>query len=338
MKLAARMEKLKARAKVACRCDWCLYALVDTLPSRQKSPAAEPATSLNIKCWWCGTVYRTPLSNDKHVREAQTIYGLRAEGDYYRKEKVYAAKAWHNGHMVIQWWRSGKMEEHERKSDARTNRQPQKLSRQQQAQAELKDRAEKFKARMKAEEQEKYGPATFKLVATIGEVNKFYFDPYRFGWCPGEVGKKMSPAEVVARRALYWGHVMEACEVVLWGKVLPETVKAMAECEVKIKACEDDRAAEAARKEEEKRQREEERQRRNEEYMARQRGEAYSAPAQPARASLDGPPQSPIQIPHIEIPPARIGLGAHRQINVAQSAARTQGRRPIFDDEPSQCW
>jgi hypothetical protein len=128
---------------------------------------------------------------------------------------------------------------------------------------ELKERAFSFIQRMHKIEEKEFAPHTFPLAAELQALEK----PDSFGWIPG-THKRMEHEEITARKVLYYARVLEACERVLWGKVLPETKDAMMELGTIIQRFEDDRAQKAREEEEEKARREAERERERLERLA----------------------------------------------------------------------
>jgi septal ring factor EnvC (AmiA/AmiB activator) len=78
----------------------------------------------------------------------------------------------------------------------------------------------------------------------------------------------MEYEETIAQKVLYHALVMEACERVLWGKVLPETDAAMAELKSTLKSIAGEREQKAREEEEKKAQQQAERERERLERLA----------------------------------------------------------------------
>lgn len=254
MKIDSRLSKLEQRAKVILRCDWCRYVLRDTPLSEEKKYADDPQSFLNIPCLYCGTEYCIDVSKyDEFERDAAVIHYGQERGAFYRDERAFAASEWNVHRITLKQWRAGDLnkEKVEARKKAKKERRYQqrfekkKEDRYTRERAELRERADSFLRRMYEEEAEEYGPATFPLADEVYGIE----EPDSLGWIPG-TDKEMEYEETIARKVLYSARVMEACERVLWGKVLPETEAAINELCSIIHKFEDERA-EKAREEEE---------------------------------------------------------------------------------------
>ncbi len=272
MKIDSRLSRLEQRAKRTLKCDWCRYALHDTPPSKRRKYDADPNSRISVFCPHCGTEYSVDVSGlDQYEREATILHYKREKGALYREEQVYAAIQWLLHSRLLKLWRSGDLdkEKAEARKKAKEQDRYQKVSekkkddRYTRERAELKGRAYRFIQRAQEKEEKEYAPHTFPLAAEVERIEK----PDSLEWIPGTY-KKMEYEEAVARRVLYNANVMESCESVLWGSVLPDTDAAITELKSTIQRVEDERAQKMREEEEEKARREAERERERLERLA----------------------------------------------------------------------
>ncbi len=309
--LDRKLTRLEATHKQILRCLWCRYALREiTSPSRRRYNA-RPGTLLPTKCWFCGTPYVVPLArDDEHYREAADLFYNSHPIKRYNDERVHAADLWlHMDFSHKEKYELAQREEAEKA--ARPVRQPayqpaEKLSpkerREKDKREETKRRALEFiKRKLEGLKRRANGPESFPLDKTIealeaGTVSAYSEQMYReaeeLGLEKLKTGFYHYQSEVITvKSCILKLKKREACEVVIWGAALPDTLEEIAYFEAlpPLIAAE---ALEKQREEKEKKAREDEaRKRQNEEYIARTRSQQNSnvqpAPAQPGNPALD---------------------------------------------------
>jgi hypothetical protein len=312
MRIDSQLAKLEQRAKRALRCAWCLYILHDIPPTEQKQYKADPQSHGSAKCPYCGTTFTVNLSGlDQYEREANMLCYLHEWGGQYRDERFYAAGVWMTHRRIIKGWQAGELSEE--KSEARQRRmqarrnEKNKGNRRARERAEVKERALSFLQRMNEKEEKEFAPHSFPLAAEIEAMK----EPDSFGFIPGTY-KKMVYDENVAHRMLYRVSVMEACERVLWGKVLPQTKAVKGELDAVIQRCEAERAQKEREAEEEKARRDAERE--------RERLERLAATVKPTNSQM----QPPVQ-------PSPVWLD-NGTIGSQQRGTQNRNRHPFEDD------
>jgi hypothetical protein len=299
MRLDAKLSKLEQKAKTTLRCDWCRFSLHDMSPSSQKAKESASADYMQAACSWCGSVYSVNLIGlSENQRTALKIFYMKNDGECYRDERVAAANDWFHASLVVAKWAGGKLEKEFERGEEKAKNQPsyyrqpkqKKKSRHAQAQAEIKDQAYKFLRKMALQEQKLHGPAKHTLHARIEALAHLQLD--LLGYAPKPFNhEKMTAKEKAVRTIIYKLSVMQLCEPVIWGKVLPDTAEALLLAEKLAKEFEEERERVKLEREETERQREEERQRQREEYLARTRSQQPAhvppVPGQPANSAHD---------------------------------------------------
>lgn len=293
--LARRLAKLETTHKQILRCPLCRYSLQDISPKRRKRYAAQPASALSTKCWHCGTQFIIPLRrSDEHYRQAADLHNNSHPIKHFTDERVHAADLW----LELSASQKDKYEQEQQEKTERAvkprvtrpalppARSPLTLKerKEKEAREELKqraiefihDRQEYFKRRARAPESfpldetikaldadrvHAYGEAIQKEAEALG------FEKY------GEAVSYYRSQTATIKNSILTLRKREACEVVIWGEALPDTVAEIAFFEALLPKIVDE-AVEKDRIEKEKKAREAaERERQHEEYLARKRGQ-----------------------------------------------------------------
>lgn len=271
MRLDSKLAKLERDAKATLRCAWCRFILVDTPPSQVKAVAANPLDYVPTVCAWCGNSYSLNLTGlTEHQREAVLIYYGKENGEIYTDKRVAAANTWFHASLVVASWKDGKLqkqfEREERKVTSHQTYQQQRAEeKRKQAlaakpQAKIKERAYAFYRKMAQREEKLYAPAKHNLQVEIDalahlQINSFGYapEPHKF--------VKMSAKEKAIRTVIYKASVMQVCEVVIWGKVLPVTAEIIKHAKNLAQSFVEERDHKQREKEEAERLRQEERER-----------------------------------------------------------------------------
>jgi hypothetical protein len=347
--LSRRLAKLESTHKRILRCPLCRYSLSDIPPKRRKRYAAEPASVLATKCWHCGTQYLIPLPrSDEHFRQAADLHYNSHPTKHFTDECVHAADSW----LELSSSQKAKYEKErekaaDRPAQPRVARSPLppvrgpltlKERKEKEAREELKQRAQEFiRARQEYFKRRADGPESFPLDETIKaldadrvhayskvvkqEIEALGFEKY------GEGVNHYRSQTVTIKNAILTLRKREACEVVIWGKALPDTVEEIAFFEALLPKVVEE-AAEKDREEKEKKARETaERQRQHEEYLARTRSQ-QSVNVQPVKPQSANPD-------HDNLLRDLMGETAYNAMREAQALGRdnrpttAQGRRLI---------
>ena len=303
MRLSVRLTKLEATQKQVLRCLWCRYSLRPVTARGGKRSGASPEDLLPTKCWYCGTQYVVPLRGlNKQQREAVELIYNSHPTKQLNDERVHTAGVWFSLYRseVADYERSIQ-EEAERKRVNQSRPAPSynrvrasltakeekaKLERE-----ELKQKALEF--RDKQTERFKRlarGPESFPIDQTLEQLEKTlrssgYDKPTDELILSLELELYSSPASHIrsgigtCNYHLLTLKKREACEVLLWGAALPETLEEIAFFELKKKGVIEE-ALEIKRTEEEKREQEKaEAERRRLEWL-QQNQERVSYPSQ----------------------------------------------------------
>jgi hypothetical protein len=341
--LSRRLAKMEAMHKQVLRCAWCRYSLYSVPAKQQKVHAANPATYLTTKCWYCGTPYIITLKRtDKHYREAYDLIHNSHPIKRLTDERIHAAELWLPlAESEKEKYLKERAEEAERKDKPAPRRlayQPsiRPNTKERKARAERDDLQARARAFVQAKQEE------FKRRA--GRTESFPIDKTLEGLEAGrchsydkelkEEAKALGLEEsrqpfynytqriTTVRNAILDLRKREACEVVVWGAALPTTLEEIAffealPPEVAAEALEEQREAQ------EKAAREAaERQRQHEEYLARSRGEAQQSPL--GRCGAAGPesqPSSEAQPSHSDILKKLMGESTYNAMRAAQGLA-----------------
>lgn len=308
MRLEYRVARLEAVHKWILRCAWCRYALTDLTPTRKDKYRAVTANIMATKCWYCGTPYVLKLSRtDKHYREAADLVHNSHPIKRLTVERIHAAELWLSlSKSEKEGYLKNREEKAERKASPRPTSQqayrptirPNAKERKAQAERDdLRDRARVFIQDRQEEFKRRAGRTEpFPIDETLKALEASRC--HSFDSAIKEEAKSLGLDEGGQPFYSYTSHIAtirnfilelkkrEACEVMLWGAALPETLEEIAFFEALLPTAAAE-ALEEQREAKEKAAREAaERQREREEYLARVRGD------KPTTAQTTVPQQS----------------------------------------------
>lgn len=247
MSLAARVAKLEARHKQVLRCLWCRLSLRDVPPPVQNHSSIAPDSKLPTKCWFCGTKFVVPLRGlNEHQREAAALIYNSHPTKQFTDERVHAAGIWVRlYHSEVKRYEKSKQDQpdSERTGQSRynpsCNRTRGSLSSKEEKakrdRAELAQRAFEFhQAQTERFKKLANGPDTFPLDRALEEIENEYptsgYDKTIDDFVESLGFEKYATSTSLLRSALALCNIhlqnlkkREACEVVIWGKLLPET-------------------------------------------------------------------------------------------------------------------
>jgi hypothetical protein len=237
MNLASRVAKLESKHKQVLRCTWCRFALHDTPPSRLKQYAVAANSVLRTKCWHCGTTYIIPLgSQNKQQREVLDLIHNSHPTKQFIDERVHAAHIW------SRLYRS-EVKEYEKTRQGNGPRVSQERSpswRDQKTRREYEGREQQalefYQAQLERFKRLADGPESFPLDKTIEQIEKECptsgYDKLIDELLQSLGFEKYSQPASCLRSALATCNLhlqalkkREACEMVIWGEALPETVQ-----------------------------------------------------------------------------------------------------------------
>jgi hypothetical protein len=356
--LSRRLSKLEAKHKRVLRCPVCRYSLRDIPPKQRGRYSAEPASVLPTKCWHCGTQFVIPLPrSDERYRQAADLHYNSHPTKHFTDERVHAADLWLElSASQKDTYEKRQREEAERASRPRVPRLAAppargpltlKERKEKEAREELRQRAIEFhQARLEYFKRRASGPGSFLLDEAIEaldaeevhaysksmeqEVEALGFEKY------GEAINYYRSQTVRIKNAILTLRKREACEVVIWGGALPDTLEEIAFFETLLPGVAAE-AKEKEREEKEKKAREAaERQRQNEEYLARKRGETRQfSSGRGGEARPESQPAAEAQPSHSDILKKLMGESAYNAMRAAQGLASdrpstdARGRRSI---------
>jgi hypothetical protein len=251
MRLSRRLAKLEAKHKEVLRCLWCRYELHSVDAYNQKYCPVASGNLMQTKCWYCGTRYGVPLDdlNQRQQEMVSLIYKSHPTAQFL-DERVHAAPFWLG-------LAGSEIEKYEQSKQAHTDRQrvgqnsytspinricasltvkQQKARREQE---EIKQRAFAFrKAQTERFKRLTGGPASFPLDQTLRIIDHEYpTSSYSYGYAMDElilslgfdknsaVARSLESALSGCHEHLQNLKKREACELVIWGEALPETVE-----------------------------------------------------------------------------------------------------------------
>ncbi len=249
MSLAARVAKLENIQIRALRCAWCRFALHSRVPTAT-GPAVECPDVLPTKCWYCGTKFVVPLRGlNGHQREIIALTYNSHPTKQFTDERVYAADIWfylYPRHSEVKRYERSKQEQAKGGADGQAAWTRQSNShtrvplssteeRAKRAREELKERAHRFH-KVQTERFKKLagGPDTFPLDQALEKIEKEYptsgYDKTIDNFVESLGLEKYSTSTSRLRSALALCNIhlqnlkkREVCEIILWGKPLPET-------------------------------------------------------------------------------------------------------------------
>lgn len=308
--LSRRLTKLEVTHKRILRCPLCRYSLQDVSPKLRKRYAAQPASVLATKCWHCGAQYIVPLPrSDEHYRQAADLHYNSHPIKHFNDERVHAADLWLDlSPSQKAEYEKERQEEANRLVQARATRPTfstvrgpltLKEKKEKEAREELKQRAQEFiRAKQEYFKCRARAPESFPLDETIKaldadrvhaysrsleqEAEALGFEKYGQG-----VNHYRSQTATI-KNAILTLRKREACEVVIWGKVLSDTAQEIAFFETLLPKVAEESAGKDREEKEKKAREAAERQRQHEEYLAHTRGQQPSS-VQPVTAQPDEP-------------------------------------------------
>jgi hypothetical protein len=247
MSLAARVAKLESKHKQVLRCPWCRFALHDAPPSLAKDYNVTPESVMKTKCWSCGTKYVVPLRDlNEHQRETLALIYNSHPSKQFVDERIHAALIW------SRLYRSEitAYEQEKRAQTTRGNREHPRASYNRNYDSETwsdpnakreRDRLEERALEFCQTQLERFkrlasGPESFPLDKTIEQIEHDYptsgYDKQIDELLQSLGFEKYSQAASSLRSSLATCNLhlqnlkkREACEVVIWGEALPETVQ-----------------------------------------------------------------------------------------------------------------
>ncbi len=211
MNLSTRLNKIEAKRK-AFWCPWCRYNLRTT--TRYHSGAATPVPHIEAKCWFCGNPYNIPTPGCcERLKEAIGLLSTSHPTRQFTDERVHTAKLWIDLYRCLPGspYYQGKAEVP----------RPPKVSKKQQAR---KEAAEAYhEGQMEHFRRMANGPASFPIDATLENIE----NACHVVTLPSDIPPacQSEVRAVIKEIARYMGIVRSsaACELVLWGEVMPET-------------------------------------------------------------------------------------------------------------------
>ena len=243
MSLVTRVARLERTHKGVLRCYWCRLALSDVPPSMQKQHDATSDSVLRTQCWHCGTKYVVPLRGlNEHQREALALIYNSHPTKQFTDERIHAASIWYFPYRseVKEYQDAQQKQPVSQNLHMRPgNRAPRFLGvreeRYKRERGELMSKAVEFiQTQTERYKRMADGPEFFPLDQTIKEIEKQFptaYDPAMDDLIRGLDFEKYSPLASRLRSALALCNLhlqrlkkREACEIVLWSKLLPETL------------------------------------------------------------------------------------------------------------------
>ncbi len=209
MNLSTRLNRLEAKRK-AIWCLWCRHNLRTT-----HRPAGAPiADHIEAKCWFCGNKYIIPtVGCCANLKEAISLTVTSHPIKLFTDERVHTAKLWIDvfRFLPLRPYYEGKAETPPTRELSKTRQ-----ARKEAAEAFHKRQMEQFK--LKAN-----GPESFPIDATLALIE----NERKSSSIPADVPATCQlEAKKVVKDIDRFMHILKsaaACELVLWGEVLPET-------------------------------------------------------------------------------------------------------------------
>lgn len=251
MRLSRRLAKLEAKQKEVLRCLWCRYELHSIAAYNQKNCPVASGNVMQTKCWYCGTRYGVPLDdlNQRQQEMVSLIYNSHPTAQFL-DERVHAAPFWLGlAASEIEKYEQSKQAHADRQRLGQTRYYSQntrscvsltvKQQKARREQEEIKQRAFEFcKAQTERFKRLTGWPAPFPLVQTLRIIEyKYPTLNYTTVHAMDELILSLgfdreSPSARSLKSALSDCHEYlqnlkkrEACELVIWGEALPETVE-----------------------------------------------------------------------------------------------------------------
>lgn len=248
--LSRRLAKLEATHKQILRCPWCRYALKEVSPVQLSQYQATPASVLVTKCWHCGTAYLLQLDRaDEHYREATDLVYNSHPIKRLTVERIHAAELWLPlSDSEKEEYLKDRQEQAERAASPRPSPQQsyrptiRPTAQERKAQAERDDleaRARVFMQDKQEEFKRRAGRAEpFPIDETLKALDDGRCSSYdksleaeaeALGLEKGRAGYYDYTAHIVTiRNSILNLRKRGACEVVVWGDILPATLEEIA--------------------------------------------------------------------------------------------------------------
>ncbi|MGB7922351.1 MAG: hypothetical protein WCF57_03820 [Pyrinomonadaceae bacterium] len=271
MRIDVRLARVEQLAGRVIPCAWCRVYLV---PAGRVvgCEAGRTADYDVLTCRWCGNRFLSPVGGlTPHQKESLRLWYNKYDGETYTDERVYAAERWWHylftKRALEKKAKAGKVQQPASRS---YNQRPPKLTQKQQAREDLKEEARELVLKANAREQNLYEHRrTFPLVARLKELDQGEYD---FCYSMDENHDWRSQEEKAALQFLNLARLMAECEIVLWGKVEPETQREIEELTKKATELETERRRlKQDKREKEERERQEQRERYQLEKAERER-------------------------------------------------------------------
>lgn len=284
MRLGARLAKIEEKAAQVIRCAWCRVSLIDDHQQKARGRTVT-ADYIMRSCPFCGNEFKVGLEGlTARERESIVLWAYMYSGETYRDARAYAAQEWWTCRAWVRLLTTPPAEARRRLAE-RNN--PGKADRYALERAELKAEADRLKKAEMRRQRRLYGPRTFPLVETLRGLKERLKELQQPRYVPGRVF--VTPAEKLAREVLIYARCMEACELVLWGAVEPETAAQIEARSVEVAAFDEARARAEEEKARAERERREEAERRERERQARTAVDREVCPLPPAIPPPDVP-------------------------------------------------
>jgi hypothetical protein len=253
--LEARLVKLEATHKRILRCLWCRFILRDMPPSHAARLTTNADDFLLVKCWTCGAQFYTRLEGrSERQREVSKLLALAHPTEVYNDERVHTAQAWKRlSGSQVKRYRAFKQR---LRDDARSRSRgvspaqasyvspSDKTADQRRADRE-RESLQKQAIDFKKKENERWkrlakGPETFPITETLKEIEARYkLENYGDGMKEYVAAAGLPVDEhthwkalsafktsaVICHQFLSVLKRREACELVLWSKTEPNTLK-----------------------------------------------------------------------------------------------------------------
>lgn len=299
MNLNARLARLEATHKRILRCLWCRYSL-RTITLKRSGGEVKTDDYLWVKCWSCGTPYVMSLKGrTARQREIYKLIQTSHPTKLFNDERVHTAQIWLSlSSSQVKGWRASKRQI----MDLRRGKKPPASSgqlapwqktaeqrKQEREQESIKTQATAFDMRRNEEwKRQAKGPDSFPIDKVLDEIKSRY-DLSNYGEAMKEYVRasgladedgaysysdaisEFKRAAVACHQRLSALKRREACEVLLWGAVEPNTLEEIAFFEARIEYLPDIARRALAKEKEKQRLEAEKRRRENEEYMRRNR-------------------------------------------------------------------
>ncbi len=267
MKLDARLNKLESQTMRIVRCAHCRTHLACS-GQEYKSEVPQENDYVWFTCRWCGNRYRENFCGfTPRLKEALLLWYQKYDGETYRDERAYAAMCWWNYYakreaLLKERARAAKYPGGDPSYAGNPRRKLKKLTKFERERKELKEQADALIQKAREREEKLYGPSSFPLMERLEQLGKGAIG-YMF-----DGDDRRSDEEEAALKLLNIARCREACEMVLWDEVEPETQAQIESLTAEVAALREKRLREKLEKEEEKARKQAERERERLERLA----------------------------------------------------------------------